>query len=166
MCVRDCPMVNDIARRWKRGRQWLMDFDGWLAHRRGCACVDCMPFLPRLRPPHLQNARLYYVNHTRSTIYALSTPPGKGGVAVIRISGPASANVYKQLIRPQHASCNPQHAHMKYCSIIHPKEKDIIDRGLCVYFKGDFGETDDGKHALSNLPFASQARDHSPPRTR
>jgi len=138
---------------------------GWLAHR-GCACIDCMPLrLPHLRPAPLQNARFYSVNHTQSTIYALSTPPGKGGVAVIRVSGPASANVYKQLVRTRHASCKPQHAHMKYCRIVHPKEKDVIDRGLCVYFKGDFDEMDGGMYTLS-LPFAPQAQNHSPPKTR
>lgn len=35
----------------------------------------------------------------RRTIYALSTPPGKGGIAVIRVSGPDAARVYTEIIR-------------------------------------------------------------------
>ncbi|EJD00980.1 uncharacterized protein FOMMEDRAFT_147656 [Fomitiporia mediterranea MF3/22] len=36
----------------------------------------------------------------RRTIYALATPPGKGGVAVIRISGPDALAVYDRIVRP------------------------------------------------------------------
>ncbi|KAG8218291.1 hypothetical protein J3R82DRAFT_3905 [Butyriboletus roseoflavus] len=40
----------------------------------------------------------------RRTIYALSTPPGKGGVAVIRVSGPDACKVWKAVTRPIHVS--------------------------------------------------------------
>lgn len=37
--------------------------------------------------------RVYHANHEDSTIYALSTAPGKAAIAVIRISGPACNQV-------------------------------------------------------------------------
>jgi hypothetical protein len=36
----------------------------------------------------------------RKTIYALSTPPGKSGIAVIRISGPDALCVWQRMVRP------------------------------------------------------------------
>jgi|SRR5712671_255948 len=35
----------------------------------------------------------------RKTIYALSTPPGKSGVAVVRVSGPDALSVWQRMIR-------------------------------------------------------------------
>src|ERR1700722_3615116 len=35
----------------------------------------------------------------RRTIYALSTPPGKAGIGVVRISGPGSANVWTRMVQ-------------------------------------------------------------------
>ena len=36
----------------------------------------------------------------RSTIYAVATPPGRGGVAVVRVSGPDALQVYYHMVRP------------------------------------------------------------------
>ena len=35
-----------------------------------------------------------------STIAAIATPPGQGGIAVIRLSGPESYRVAEQVFRP------------------------------------------------------------------
>ena len=40
------------------------------------------------------------MNNFAATIAAISTPPGKGGVAVIRISGPESAEIASRVFRP------------------------------------------------------------------
>ena len=37
--------------------------------------------------------RFYHANHEDSTIYALSTAPGRAAIAVIRVSGPACKQV-------------------------------------------------------------------------
>ena len=36
----------------------------------------------------------------KKTIYALSTPAGRGGVAVIRVSGPNSKDVFEKMVKP------------------------------------------------------------------
>ena len=66
------------------------------------------------------------------TIYALATPPGKGGVAVIRVSGPA-ATASLSALTPA-APLVPRQA--RFCKIIDPVSRETIDRGLVLYFKG------------------------------
>jgi tRNA U34 5-carboxymethylaminomethyl modifying GTPase MnmE/TrmE len=36
----------------------------------------------------------------RTTIYALSTPPGKSGITVIRVSGPDTLSIWQRMVRP------------------------------------------------------------------
>lgn len=64
------------------------------------------------------------------TIAAVSTAKGKGGVAMIRISGPDALDVAKRVFRTH----GPQITHRKciYGDII--KENEIIDDGTLTYF--------------------------------
>lgn len=75
----------------------------------------------------------------RKTIYALSTPPGKGGVAIVRVSGPDALHVWKLMAR-SHKSDKPMREptpwKMQRCRIVHPESEMLIDDGLAVYFKG------------------------------
>ncbi|KAI0786462.1 tRNA modification GTPase GTPBP3 [Abortiporus biennis] len=75
----------------------------------------------------------------RKTIYALSTPPGKAGVAVIRISGPDVLDVWNRMVKVTHAkqsrNCNPDPWRMYRCNVRHPDNKQVLDDGLAVYFK-------------------------------
>lgn len=68
------------------------------------------------------------------TIAAISTPPGKGGVAVIRISGNDALSVAAQMFLPK-GRCNvtelPPRVQI-YGSILYRKEE--IDDGLITYF--------------------------------
>ncbi|KAJ1651322.1 mitochondrial splicing system protein [Dispira simplex] len=78
------------------------------------------------------------------TIYALSTAPGKAGVAVVRISGPQARLVLHRMIRPLrptansdndddiHAKLRPRYAH--YRRITHPTSGETLDHGLALYF--------------------------------
>ncbi|KAI0079742.1 tRNA modification GTPase TrmE [Panus rudis PR-1116 ss-1] len=75
----------------------------------------------------------------RRTIYALASPLGKAGVAVIRVSGPDALLVWQQVVRPagfgsKHSSPKPWK--MYRCSILHPSTHELLDEGLAVYFKG------------------------------
>jgi hypothetical protein len=76
----------------------------------------------------------------RQTIYALSTPPGKGGVAVVRVSGPDARVVWDNMVRsykPNKPIKNPIPWKLHRCRIVHPKNKSLIDDGLAVYFQGN-----------------------------
>ncbi|MBT7108446.1 MAG: tRNA uridine-5-carboxymethylaminomethyl(34) synthesis GTPase MnmE [Methylococcales bacterium] len=64
------------------------------------------------------------------TIAAIATPFGKGGVAIIRISGPQSSDIVQQL-----SSRKPQDRKALFTSF-YDASNHIIDSGICIYFKG------------------------------
>jgi tRNA modification GTPase len=64
------------------------------------------------------------------TIAAIATPFGKGGVAIIRISGPQSSDIAQQL-----SSRKPQNRKALFTSF-YDASNHIIDSGICIYFKG------------------------------
>ncbi|KAF8450928.1 tRNA modification GTPase TrmE [Boletus edulis BED1] len=75
----------------------------------------------------------------RRTIYALSTPPGKGGIAVVRVSGPDACKVWKAVTRPVRGSTidklpTPRLAELRH--IIDPLTGEKLDDGLVIFFKG------------------------------
>lgn len=77
----------------------------------------------------------------RSTIYALSTPPGKAGVAVIRVSGPESLQVWRSMVsvrlrKGKNKESLPESWKMYRCDVVHPSTRELLDSGLAVYFKG------------------------------
>ncbi|KAF5388251.1 hypothetical protein D9615_000021 [Tricholomella constricta] len=74
----------------------------------------------------------------RRTIYALSTPPGIAGVAVVRISGPDALLVWKSMVRTYKANETlPEPWKMERCRIVQPNnDAEQLDDGLAVYFRG------------------------------
>ncbi|KAK0467892.1 tRNA modification GTPase TrmE [Desarmillaria tabescens] len=72
----------------------------------------------------------------RATIYALSTPHGKAGVGVVRVSGPDALDVWKQMVRRK-GSCHqpPEPWKMHRCDIVNPGKGEILDNGLAVLFR-------------------------------
>ncbi|HET6565033.1 MAG TPA: tRNA uridine-5-carboxymethylaminomethyl(34) synthesis GTPase MnmE [Xanthomonadales bacterium] len=62
------------------------------------------------------------------TICAVATPPGVGGVGVVRLSGPSSTNIAKKI-----CGVLPPPRHAAYVSF-HDRHGEIIDRGLLLYF--------------------------------
>lgn len=67
---------------------------------------------------------------TARTIYAPATAPGKGAVAIIRVSGPLAPSIPARLGFP--GSMSPRKAH--YARFLHPVNGDALDDGLIVYF--------------------------------
>jgi len=80
----------------------------------------------------------------KKTIYALSTPPGRGGIGVIRVSGPDAFDVYSQMVRVgarasmkgKQKEVVPEPWKMRRCSIVHPESKEVLDEGMAVFFRG------------------------------
>ena len=66
------------------------------------------------------------------TIYALSTVPGKSGVAVIRVSGKNTAEVVKKLTKSKLP--RPRVATLKKFN--KNGGKDLIDEGVIICFPG------------------------------
>ena len=66
------------------------------------------------------------------TIFALSSGPGLSGIAVIRVSGPNTKNVLKNMTISPIPS--PKVAVVR--KFINPKTKDLIDQGILLWFPG------------------------------
>ncbi len=65
---------------------------------------------------------------TRDTIVAIATPAGRGGIGVVRLSGPAVPGISKKLIgrlpEPRHATV----------AIFRDMHRERIDQGIALYF--------------------------------
>ncbi len=73
------------------------------------------------------------------TIAAIATPTGKGGVGIIRLSGPNALSISNKI---HFSELKPRYAH--FCSFYQNKEKDninLLDEGLALYFKGPYSFT-------------------------
>ncbi|XP_037030889.1 tRNA modification GTPase GTPBP3, mitochondrial [Bradysia coprophila] len=76
-----------------------------------------------------------YSSKNLSTIFSLSSGQGKCGVAVIRVSGPESKNVFKRISNfADNAPIQPRFAYLR--KLKHPRTNECIDRGLCLWFPG------------------------------
>jgi hypothetical protein len=77
----------------------------------------------------------------RKTIYALSTPPGKSGIAVIRVSGPEALSVWQRMVRSArlgraNTARLPEPWKLERCHILDPHTSEILDEALAVFFRG------------------------------
>lgn len=128
----------------------------------------CHPIVRCSRPLTTRNAPqvdLVASDAQRRTIYALSTPPGKGGIAVIRISGPDALLVWDSMVRTPKKKKVPEPWKMERCRIFHPYiQSDPLDDGLAVYFKG-LHVSDASADVLVLRSTLIQDHGHSRPRT-
>ena len=65
------------------------------------------------------------------TIAAIATPPGRGGIGIVRISGPAATAIGRSLCRQE---LRPRYAH--YCDFYPPQEAEALDSGIALSFPG------------------------------
>lgn len=69
------------------------------------------------------------------TIAAIATAPGKGGVGIVRISGPACIDIADKLLNLP--SLKPRYAHFaSFYRQLENKPSELIDRGIALYFPG------------------------------
>src|ERR1041385_9061612 len=67
-----------------------------------------------------------------STIVALSTPPGRGAIAVVRLSGPDALSITKQLAGDFD---NVKARRATLSKIILPETQETLDEVLITFFK-------------------------------
>jgi tRNA modification GTPase len=80
----------------------------------------------------LTKAALFQEAAINSTIAALSTPPGRSGIAVIRLSGTGTAEITARLTR-DNSDLRPRHASLKKAFDINTG--DLIDEIIVTFFK-------------------------------
>lgn len=69
---------------------------------------------------------------TADTIVAIATAPGRGGIGVVRLSGPRARDIAGALLRPG-LQLQPRHAHF---STFQDGQGQLIDEGLALFFPG------------------------------
>lgn len=81
------------------------------------------------------------------TIVALSTPPGRSGIGVIRISGESALELTRSLLND--LAFNPEPNRVVLRPIFEPDTREIIDRALVTYFKSPHSYTGEDVVELS-----------------
>lgn len=74
-------------------------------------------------------------DRSEATIAAIATPPGPGGIGVIRISGPAALPVLQALFRPHNPTTAPRGHRLSYGRVIDPLSGTPLDEALAVYMR-------------------------------
>lgn len=73
---------------------------------------------------------MHSIAPSQDTIVAQATAPGRGGVGIVRVSGPAAMEIAQALVpvtlAPRSATYTP----------FHNQQGDVIDQGIALYFKG------------------------------
>ncbi len=69
-----------------------------------------------------------------STIAAISTAPGIGGIGIVRISGKDAFLIIEKIFQPKAKKIMPKGYTMQYGNIVNPKNNQIIDEVLVSYF--------------------------------
>lgn len=67
------------------------------------------------------------------TIAAISTPPGAGGIGVIRLSGNRSLEILRNFFVPKNLNCSYESHQLYYGHVKHPENGRVYDEVLAVY---------------------------------
>lgn len=70
---------------------------------------------------------------TGETIVAIATPPGRGGVGIVRLSGPRSWAIVLPMLRLRSALA---HARARFAEIVDPQTQEKLDEALVTGFTG------------------------------
>ena len=68
------------------------------------------------------------------SIVALSTPPGRGGIGVIRVSGPDALSALRRMTGGE-PETEPQPNYMNLRAVVDPFSGETLDQALVCYFK-------------------------------
>lgn len=85
--------------------------------------------------------------HAVDTIVALSTPPGRSGIGVVRLSGESALDLTRSLLADQ--SFNPEPNRVSLKAIFDPDMREVIDRALVTFFKAPHSYTGEDVVELS-----------------
>ena len=78
------------------------------------------------------------VTSNESTIYALSTAPGRAAIAIIRVSGPACMNIYREFC-PQSLPPKPRYATLRTLfepsvTSVNQQDAQVLDANALVFY--------------------------------
>src|ERR1700691_5761587 len=64
------------------------------------------------------------------TIVAISTPPGRGGIGIVRLSGPQAVEIAGPMVRLRHPF---QHQQARFAGILDPETQEKLDEAVVTY---------------------------------
>ncbi len=76
-----------------------------------------------------------FPDFNEATIAAIATPPGAGGIGIIRVSGPQSHAILQQLFQPKNPPQKFISHKLYFGAIVHPKTRTVIDEVMAVYMR-------------------------------
>jgi tRNA modification GTPase len=76
-----------------------------------------------------------FPDFNEATIAAIATPPGAGGIGIIRVSGPQSQAILQQLFQPKNPPSKFISHRLYFGAIVHPQTRAAIDEVLAVYMR-------------------------------
>lgn len=74
--------------------------------------------------------------YSDDTIAAISTPPGRGGIGVVRLSGPAALEIATSISRSESGAPMSTANLANVGRVIDPATGEIVDEVILTYFKG------------------------------
>ncbi|MFZ0630756.1 MAG: tRNA uridine-5-carboxymethylaminomethyl(34) synthesis GTPase MnmE [Acidobacteriaceae bacterium] len=80
--------------------------------------------------PHPQTTERESI--AQETIVAISTPPGRGGIGIVRLSGPQALAIAQSLVRPRYPL---EHTRARFAIIPDPETGEPIDEAIISYFE-------------------------------
>ena len=78
--------------------------------------------------------------HLDDTIVAIATPPGRGGIGVVRLAGPDARKIAEPMLRLRHA-LEPQRA--TFGELIEPENGERLDEVIVIFFEKPHSYTTD-----------------------
>jgi len=75
------------------------------------------------------------------TIAAISTPPGRGGIGVVRLSGPASLQIASKIFHSESTSHPGASNRARFGRIVDPASEEVIDQAILTFFKAPHSYT-------------------------
>jgi tRNA modification GTPase len=73
--------------------------------------------------------------HHGDTIAAVSTPPGRGGIGVVRLSGPSSLEIAEAIFRPDSAAPLGVPNRARFGRVVDTRTEETVDEVVLIYFK-------------------------------
>jgi len=74
-------------------------------------------------------------NTDNQTIAAISTPPGAGGIGIIRISGGDARSILETIFKPADPDCRYTSHQLYYGTIVNPADEKLLDEVLAVFMR-------------------------------
>src|SRR6185436_10714574 len=79
--------------------------------------------------------------HSDDTIAAISTPPGRGGIGIVRLSGPDSHRIATSLFRTESTIDPVAPNRAQFGRVIDPANNELVDEAILTCFKAPHSYT-------------------------